>query len=127
MGSVIVGRDANLILCEKRAFRVRIVSSVEKCAERVASREQIDIKAAIKLVHEFNDERAEYIKQLYDADINDPSSYNITLNSDRFNEQQMVELILDAMVKAGYKLPADALIKASLDVACTLPQPRELI
>jgi hypothetical protein len=28
------------------------------------------------------------------------------LNSDRFTEQQMVELIIDAMVKAGYKLPA---------------------
>lgn len=111
IGGVIIGRGANLILGDKRAFRVRIVGSVEKCAERVASREQIDMQAAVKLVHEVNDERAEYIRKLYDAEIDDPSSYDITLNSDRFSEQQMVELILDAMAKAGYKLPDDARMK----------------
>jgi len=45
---------------------------------------------------------------LYDADINDHATYDITLNSDRYNREQMVELILDAMETAGYKLPADA-------------------
>ncbi len=106
-GGVIIGRGANLILGEKKAFRVRITGSVEKCAERVASREGIDVKAATKLVHEVNNERAEYIKMLYDSDINDPSSYDLVLNSDRYNIEQMVELIRDSMEKAGYKLPAD--------------------
>jgi cytidylate kinase len=108
MGGVIVGRGANYILGEKRAFRIRIVGSVEKCAERVASRENIDIKSATELVNKVNSERTEYIKQLYDTDICDTASYDIILNSDRFIEPQMVELILDAMAKAGYKLPADA-------------------
>jgi len=107
-GGVIVGRGANLILGEKRAFRVRIVGCLKKCAERVASRENIGIKAAMELVNEVNNERAEYIKKLYDSDIDDPCSYDIVLNSDRFNEQQMIELILDAMAKAGYKLPAES-------------------
>lgn len=108
MGGVIIGRGANLILGDKKAFRVRITGSVEKCAERVASREEINMEEAIKLVHEVNNERAEYIKNLYDADINNPSDYDLVLNSDRYNEEQMVELVLDAMAKAGYKLPADS-------------------
>ncbi len=112
-GGVIIGRGAHLILGEKKAFRVRITGSVEKCAERVASRERIDIKDAIKLVHEVNNERAEYVKKLYDTDINEPSNYDLVLNSDRYNKEQIVELIRDAMEKAGYKLPDESQIKAA--------------
>lgn len=107
-GGVIVGRGANLILSENKAFRVRITGSVEQCAKRVASREQMGIEESRKLVREVNNERAEYIQMLYDTDINDPSAYDLILNSDRYNRVQMVELIMDAMEKAGYKIPDDA-------------------
>ncbi len=107
-GGVIVGRGANLILGEQRAFRVRINGSIKECAKRVASREQISNEESIKLVREVNNERAEYMRTLYDTDINDNSTYDLMLNSDRYDRVQMVELILDAMEKAGYKLPDDA-------------------
>ena len=113
-GGVIVGRGANLILSENKAFRVRITGSVEQCAKRVASREQIDREESIELVRKINKERAEYIRMLYDADINDPSAYDLVLNSDRYDRVQMVDLILDAMEKAGYKLPDDARNSLSL-------------
>lgn len=106
-GGVIIGRGANLILGPQKAFHVRIVGSIEKCAERVASRDNISMKESIELVQKINRERAEYIKMLYQADINDNSQYDLILNSDRYDRVQMVELILDAMEKAGYKLPAD--------------------
>jgi len=51
---------------------------------------------------------------LYDTDINDPSAYDLVLNSDRYDCVQMVELILDAMEKAGYKFPDDARKSLSL-------------
>ena len=107
-GGVIIGRGANHILGAKKAFRVRITGSVEQCAKRVASREKISTQESIKLVREVNSERAEYIKMLYDADINNSAEYDLILNSDRYDLVQMVELILDAMEKAGYKLPDDA-------------------
>ena len=113
-GGVIVGRGANLILSENKAFRVRITGSVEQCAKRVASREQIDREESLKLVRKVNNERAEYIRMLYDTDINDPSAYDLILNSDRYNRVQMVELIMDAMKKAGYKIPDDARKSLSL-------------
>ena len=112
-GGVIIGRGANLILGERGSFRVRITGSVEKCAERVANRDEIDIKAAIKLVDKVNSERAKYIKKLYDTDINDPSSYDLVLNSDRYNKEQVVDLICDAMEKSGYKLPENSRITAA--------------
>ena len=113
-GGVIIGRGSNLILSENKAFRVRITGSVEQCAKRVASREQIGTEESIKLVREVNHERAEYIRMLYDTDINDPSAYDLILNSDRYDRVQMVELILDAMEKADYKLPDDARKSLSL-------------
>jgi cytidylate kinase len=107
-GGVIVGRGANHILGEAKAFRVRITGSEAQCARRTAEREQITLEESTKKVREVNQERADYIKMLYDADINDNSSYDLILNSDRYEITQMVEMILDAMQKAGYKLPADA-------------------
>jgi len=105
---VIIGRGANLILSAEKAFRVRITGSPENCARRVASREDIDIDQARQRVRDVNGERGEYIKMLYHADINDPALYDLVLDSDRYDCVQMVELILDAMEKAGYKLPDDA-------------------
>jgi cytidylate kinase len=112
-GGVIVGRGANHILGAKKAFRVRINGSLEQCAKRVASREQLDgtqmdSAQSMQRVREVNSERAEYMRILYDADINHDSAYDIVLNSDHYNRVQMVTLILDAMEKAGHKLPTDA-------------------
>ena len=107
-GGVIIGRGANHILGEKQAFRVRIIGSVEKCAERIARRKKIDITKSIERVQKVDSEREKYVRMLYDTDINDSSAYNIVLNSDDHDRVQMVGLILDAMEKAGYKLPGDA-------------------
>lgn len=107
-GGVIVGRGANFILGPDRAFRIRITGSEEKCAERVASREQIDTRASTDLVREVNNERVQYIKKLYDADIKDVTGYDLIINSDHYDQEQMVEHILDAMKKAGYSLPEEA-------------------
>ena len=108
-GGVIIGRGANLILGADRAFRVRIVGSPEQCARRIAERENIDFDAALVRVRDVDQERAEYIHKLYDTDIDDPLSYDLVLNSDRYDRVQMVELILEAMQKSGYALKHDVL------------------
>jgi cytidylate kinase len=106
-GGVIIGRGANLILGPERAFRVRIVGSAEQCAKRVANRENISMDEARQKVSDVDRERAEYIRKLYDTDIDDPLSYDLVLNSDRLDRIEMVELILQAMQKSGYQLQKD--------------------
>lgn len=106
-GGVIIGRGANLILGPERAFRVRIIGSPDKCAERIAAREGISLEQALEKAQHVDQERAEYIKQLYGIDIDDPISYDLVLNSDRYDRVQLVELILEAMQKSGYQLPGD--------------------
>lgn len=104
-GGVIVGRGAHLILGPCRAFRVRVIGSLETCAERVAEREQLDIEAARKRVKKINHDRAEYLQQLYGVGIDDCSDYDLVINSDRFDVQQMVGLVLNGMRQAGYEIP----------------------
>jgi cytidylate kinase len=106
-GGVIIGRGANLILGPERAFRVRIVGSPERCADRVARRENISLEEARQKVDDVDRERAEYIRKLYDTDIDDPLSYDLVLNSDRLNRVEMTELILQAMQKSGYRMHKD--------------------
>jgi cytidylate kinase len=104
-GGVIVGRGAHLILGPGKAFRVRIIGTLEPCAVRVAEREQLDLEAARKRVETVNHERAEYLQQLYGVAIDDCSDYDLVINSDRFDVQQMVGMILNGMQQAGYNIP----------------------
>jgi len=107
-GGVIIGRGANFILGPERAFRVRLIGSLKKCAKRVAEHDHLSIEQAIERVQEIDYERVEYIHKLYDANINDPYWYDLVINTDRFDRNQTAELILEAMQKAGYKLPRGA-------------------
>ena len=84
-GGVIVGRGAHLILGPDRAFRIRIIGTLDICAARVAEREQIDLDAARLRVQSVNRQRAEYLKELYGEHINDCSDYDLVINSDRFD------------------------------------------
>ena len=113
-GGVIIGRGSNIILGPSRAFRVRIAGSDDKCAMRVAKREHISFEKALQRVHDVDKERAEYVKKVYHTEICDHASYDLVLNSDRYDLVQMVELVLGAMEKAGYKLPDDAYSSVSL-------------
>jgi len=107
-GGVILGRGANFILGPERAFRVRVVGSVEACARRVADRESISIERATDKVIEQDYERTEYVKKLYDADINNPLFYDLIINTDRYSDVETVEIILNAMQQARFALPSGA-------------------
>jgi cytidylate kinase len=108
-GGVIIGRGGNLILGADRSFRVRIAGSDSRCADRVARREKLSHEQALKRVQDVDRERMEYIRKVYRTDICDHSSYDLVLNSDRYGLVQMTELILEAMEKAGYRIPEDAM------------------
>lgn len=108
-GGVIIGRGANIILGPERAFRVRITGSVKYCAGAIAQRKNIDLEQATRLARKENRKRTEYIRKLYDIDINDLGNYDLVLNAERYQPIDMVEMILIAMQKAGFSLPRDAL------------------
>ena len=104
-GGVIIGRGAHLILGAGTAFRIRIISSRDVSARRVAERKQLDLKTARQLVKRVNHQRADYLQELYGKDINDCNNYDLVINTDRFDDDSAVELILHSMRQAGYDIP----------------------
>ena len=104
-GGVIVGRGAHLILGPGKAFRIRIISSPDVSAQRVAERRELDLKAARERVRTVNRQRTDYLQTLYGKDINDCSSYDLVINTDRFDVDAAIELILHSMQQAGYDIP----------------------
>lgn len=104
-GGVIIGRGAHLILGAGVAFRVRIVGCPERCARRIAERENLDPEAARERVRSVDHEREQFLRVYFERPIDDPRSYDLVLNSDRFGVDAMVDLILAGMRMAGYRLP----------------------
>jgi cytidylate kinase len=113
MGGVILGRGAHIILGKEKAFRVRITGSLKQCAKRVAEREHLDLEQARRRIVEVDHERAEYVRRIYGSGVDDACMYDLVLNSDRYNREQMVELILIAMQKSGYVLADDVFTSLS--------------
>lgn len=104
-GGIIVGRGAHLILGPARAFRIRIDGGLDQCARRIAEREHLELEQARERVQVVDREREEFMRQFFGVECADCSSYDLVLNSDRFEVGQMVELILHAMRMAGYDIP----------------------
>jgi hypothetical protein len=106
-GGVILGRGAHLILDPRRAFRVRITGSLEKCAEREAQRRGISMEQARAECTRVNAERAEFTRRLYRVEWDDPTRFDLIVNSDRLDAPAMVEVILCAMRHAGMPVPVE--------------------
>lgn len=45
-------------------------------------------------------ERAKFVQELFGRDINEPAAYDFTVNTDHFDEQSVVKLVLAA--RAAY-------------------------
>ena len=112
-GGVILGRGAHLVLGPERAFRVRIIGSIDNCAKRIAEREQVDLETARRRVGQVDRQRDEYLRERFGVGSGDENVHDLVINSDRYNRAQMVELILYAMRLAGYQI-SDAMLKPGL-------------
>ena len=97
-GGVMVGRGAHLIL-GPRAFRVRIVGSHERCAERVASAEELPLDQALKRVSEVDAERDEYVRHMFGETVDDARSYDLVINSDDFGVADIAIIIEEALAR----------------------------
>ncbi|TAN49979.1 MAG: cytidylate kinase-like family protein [Methylococcaceae bacterium] len=104
---IIVGRGGHFILSGKKVFRLRIVGSLKKCAERVASELNIGLDEAERKVADINHKRASSIKALFedrfpDAYLNNPNHFDLTINTDHISAEGAVPIILLALRQAGF-------------------------
>lgn len=100
LGGVIVGRGGHLVLANVAQIRIRITGSVEVCARRYAARHDIDEAGARKHVEKTNQERGRFLRDTFEARLDDPTTFDMVINTDRFpGPEPVVDLLLDAMAK----------------------------
>jgi cytidylate kinase len=80
---ILVGRGSAVITSKlKNVFHVRLVGSLERRIERVEQVHGMDRKSAASYIKKKDDGRKKYLKENFDADIDDFKYYHIVVNTD---------------------------------------------
>jgi len=96
---ILVGRGANFILARTpTAFHVRLIGTLPKRVERIMAARQVGEPEAADFVRREDAARARYLKTHFEARMDDPLSYHLTLNTDWFEPAPAAELIAQALL-----------------------------
>ncbi|MCX8109130.1 MAG: cytidylate kinase-like family protein, partial [Verrucomicrobiae bacterium] len=100
---IIIGRGANVVTARlDHVFHVRLVGSVEKRIERVKERLGMSAEAAAEYIARTDRGRERYLKEHYDADINDPLLYDLIINTDRTSCENAAMTIAGALLRRAF-------------------------
>jgi hypothetical protein len=98
---IVVGRGANLMLRPDYGLRVRIVAPRALRLAALAEREALSRKAAGARLDEMDASRAEFVRRHFHVDPDDPSVYDMVLDSARFGLGGTTDLICRALEIRG--------------------------
>lgn len=102
-GGIIMGRGAHVVLGGRDVLRIRLTGSQEACAKRVAHRERLSLTDAKKRCASVNKERGHFVWSMFKSRLNDPTNFDLTINTDHFAHfEQVAETIIRAMEMMGY-------------------------
>lgn len=95
---VLLGHGAQFMLKDRAdTFRVLVVGSETARMRRLMASMGVDEGKAREVVQRTDKERNDYFRSYYDVGWTDPSSYDLTVNTDHLNPQQAADLILGAL------------------------------
>jgi cytidylate kinase len=103
-GGVIIGHGAHLILVDHKVLRLKVETGPKICAQRIATKEGITIKAAAKLSAQVNKERIRLVQDVYDHFPTDKTYYDLSLSSEILSIDQIVKISIAAMKEANLPL-----------------------
>lgn len=79
-GAVILGRGANFLLADARAFRVQLVAPLAERVKIHMAERSLDAEAARREIIQVDAQRSDFIRRFYHADWADPGAYDLSLN-----------------------------------------------
>lgn len=102
-GGLVIGRGGHVVLQGRDVLRVRLTGSNEACARRVAHRERLSLSEAKARCKEVNQERAKFVWNMFSSRLNDPTNFDLTINTDHFaHYEQVVEILIRSMEMMGF-------------------------
>ncbi|MBU1320044.1 MAG: cytidylate kinase-like family protein [candidate division Zixibacteria bacterium] len=96
-GLVVIGRGANFVLTLQTGFHIRVVAPERRRVERIMEFANVDKKAAQEAVAKSDEERAEFIKNGFGYDINDPHYYDLVINTGFIDIEDAVKIAIKAI------------------------------
>jgi cytidylate kinase len=103
--SIIVGRGAQYILDPATTLRVRVVSPLEVRVKAYGARQGLTPDQARRHVEQAESERVAYIRQSFFCDINDPTGYDLLVNSGTIPLESLVGVVLAAYEAKFHRRP----------------------
>lgn len=95
---VIVGRGGQIVLHEDpRVLHVRVVAPLEVRVERISARKAVSPKAALAQIKASDRTRRLYFQKFYQMDWDEPTLYDLIINSERIPPDTAVEMICQAL------------------------------
>ena len=100
LGNVIlIGRGAAVVTGKlDYVFHVRLVSSLEKRAQRIQELNHLSNQAALELIQREDRGRERYLKKYFMTDVDDPLLYHLMINTDLISHATAARIIADAML-----------------------------
>ncbi len=95
--AVIVGRGANFILPPEKRFAVRIVAPQAWRIENVSKEFDISLEEARRRVLRTDSDRRAFIRKYFNADIADPTNYDLVINTNTLKLDDAVNVISAAL------------------------------
>jgi cytidylate kinase len=92
--AIIVGRGANFILPE--ALNIRIIASFDYRIDNLMKQDEISAREAERRIVRSDQIRADFIKKVFGADIDDVALYDLILRMDEFSLQGASQIICTA-------------------------------
>jgi cytidylate kinase len=91
--AVVVGRGANFVLPPEQRFRVRITAPQRLRIENVARDFDLSAAEAKRRVIKTESNRKAFIRKYFNADIADPTNYDLVINTATLSVDQAVDVI----------------------------------
>jgi len=103
MGNVIlVGRGANFATAGLgHGLHVRLIGSPERRARRIGTLRGLPAELALAHNRKADAARRDYVRSFFDADIDDPATYDLMVNMDRFTIEQAADLVIALLQSRG--------------------------
>jgi len=95
---VILGRGGQIVLGGlPGVLHVRVVAPMDVRIERIKKRFECDDQDAVKIMQHNDNERAGFHKFFFDCNWEDPSLYDLVVNTGTFSTESAIKLIKDAV------------------------------
>jgi len=94
---VIAAHGASFVLAGRPdVLRVHVTASPEVRSQRLSEASGLDHDAAVKSIRDSDRSRADYLRRFYGIETEQPTHYDIVLNTDRLKTVDVAELVAQA-------------------------------